>query len=98
MPQTRFTDAEKSAIIRAWRAPGLTQSAFAAQHRMSDSSLGRWAQQYAPQLPAPTQTFAQVEVIETAALRVHIGASGHVVEVPTGFDAAELRRLVAALC
>ena len=32
------------------------------------------------------------------AVRVHIGGTGHVVEVPAGFDAAELRRLVAALC
>ncbi len=98
IPYTKFTDAQKSAFVRAWRASGLSQSAFAVQHRISDSSLGRWAQQYAPQLPAPTQTFADVEVIETAPLRVHICASGHVVEVPTGFDAAELRRLVAALC
>ncbi len=98
MPYKMFTDAQKAALVRAWRASGLSQSAFAAQHRISDSSLGRWAQQYTPQLPAPTQTFAEVEVIETAPLRVHIGATGHVVEVPTGFDAAELRRLVAALC
>ncbi len=98
MPYKKFTDAQKAAFVRAWRASGLSQSAFAAQHRMSDSSLGRWAQQYAPQLPAPTQTFAEVEIVEAAALRVHIGATGHVVEVPAGFDAAELRRLVAALC
>jgi hypothetical protein len=98
MPYEKFTDAQKAALVRAWRASGLSQSAFAAQHRISDSSLGRWAQQCAPQLPAPTQTFADVEVIETALLRVHIGVTGHVVEVPAGFDAAELRRLVAALC
>jgi hypothetical protein len=98
MPYRKFTDAQKSAFVRAWRASGLSQTAFAAQHRLSDSSLGRWAQQCAPQLPAPTQTFAEVEIVEAAPLRVHIGATGHVVEVPAGFDAAELRRLVAALC
>jgi transposase-like protein len=98
MPYKKFTDAQKSAFVRAWRASGLSQSAFAAQHHISDSSLGRWAQRYTPQLPAPTQTFAEVEVMEAAPLRVHVGTTGHVVEVPAGFDAAELRRLVAALC
>jgi transposase-like protein len=98
MAYRKFTDAQKSAFVRAWRASGLSQTAFAAQHRIADSSLGRWAQQYAPQLPAPMQTFAEVEVVEAAPLRVHIGVTGHVVEVPAGFDATELRRLVAALC
>jgi transposase-like protein len=98
IPYKKFTDAQKAALVRAWRASGLSQSVFAAQHRIADSTLGRWAQQYAPQLPAPTQAFAEVEIVEAAPLRLHIGASGHVVEVPAGFDAAELRRLVAALC
>ena len=98
MPYTKFTDAQKAALVRAWRASGLSQSAFAAQHRISDSSLGRWAQQHAAQLLAPTQTFADVDIVDAAPLRVHIGTTGHVVEVPLGFDATELRRLVAALC
>jgi transposase-like protein len=98
MPYTKFTDAQKTALVRAWRASGLSQSAFAMQHGISDSTLGRWALQHAPQLPASTQTFADVEVVETSPLRLHIGTTGHVVEVPRGFDAAELRRLVAALC
>ena len=98
MPYAKLSESQKLALVRAWRASGLSQSAFAAQHRISDSSLGRWAQQYAPQLPAPTVTFADVEVLEVAPFRLHLAGIGHVVEVPAGFDAAELRRLVAALC
>ena len=98
MSYKKFTHAQKSAFVRAWRASGLSQSAFAAQHRISDSSLGRWAQQYAPQLPAPTATFADVEVLEVAPFRLHLAGIGHIVEVPAGFDVTELRRLVAALC
>lgn len=98
MPYAKLSESQKLALVRAWRASGLSQSAFAAQHRISDSSLGRWAQQYAPQLPAPTATFADVEVLEVAPFRLHLAGIGHIVEVPAGFDVTELRRLVAALC
>ena len=47
-------------------------------------------------------TFATVEVIDEAPpppnLLVHLGTTGLRVEVPPGFDATELRRLVGALC
>ncbi|MFZ5478229.1 MAG: hypothetical protein ACOZNI_15790 [Myxococcota bacterium] len=46
-------------------------------------------------------TFREVEVVEAAPappLVVTLAGSGHQVEVRPGFDAGELRRLVAALC
>ena len=86
---------EQQALVAQWRASGLTMFQFAKQHGVSLTSLRRWQATYAE------PTFAQVELVEppsSPALIVELAHTGHRVHVPRGFDAAELRRLMEALC
>lgn len=89
---TRRSESEKRQILSSWRASGLGKAAFAKQHGLSPNSLYRWAKALKPA--------GFVEVVVPPApcpLVVHVG-DGVRIEVPADFDAAELRRLVHALC
>ena len=98
MPRTRRTDQQKHALVEAWRRSGLSCERFAREHGISANSLRAW------QLAFTVPAFLPVRVVESQlavpapALVVQLAGSGHRVEVPGGFDAATLRRLVDALC
>ncbi len=101
MPTARFSPDERRALVADWRRSGQSQSRFAFEHGVPQSSFSKWVARYTP-APMTLPTFATVEVVDEAPpppnLLVHLGTSGLRVEVPAGFDAAELRRLVGALC
>jgi transposase-like protein len=100
MPTTRFSPDERRALVADWRSSGQSQSRFAFEHGVPQSSFSKWVARYTPAAVA-LPTFATVEVVDERPppnLLVHLGATGLRVEVPAGFDAAELRRLVGALC
>ena len=86
---------EQQALVSQWRASGLTMFQFAKQHGVSFTNLQRW------QARETKLTFARVELVNPPpkpALVVELAHTGHRVYVPPGFDAAELRRLMEALC
>ena len=101
MPYTKRSGPEKLAIVEAWSRAGVPRTRFAVEKGIPPSSLAKWIERYAPRstsLPA----FATVEVVDESPpppnLLVHLDGRGLSVEVPAGFDATELRRLVEALC
>ena len=102
MKYTLRSPSEKREMVMAWRASGLSATRFARLAGVSATSLRDWS----IGLPSPTATeggtrFVEVEVVEpvpVARLVVEIAGTGHRVAVPPGFDAHELRRVVAALC
>ncbi len=102
MKYTLRSALEKRELVMAWRTSGLSASRFGRLAGVSATSLRDWS----VGLPSPTATatatqFVDVEVVENTvapSLLVEVGSSGHRVVVPPGFDAGELRRLVAALC
>jgi hypothetical protein len=74
-------------------ASGQSLREFACAHRLKVSTLRWWRSR----LRQPVE-FLKVEVTQpSVSFLVHLGRDLHV-EVPPGFDAAELRRLVDALC
>ncbi len=101
MPTARHSPDEQRALVTSWRSSGLSQSRFALEHGVPQSSFSKWVARYTP-APMALPSFATVEVVDEAPpppnLLVHLGTSGLRVEVPAGFDASELRRLVGALC
>ncbi len=101
MPTARHSPDERRALVASWRSSGLSLSRFALEHGVPQSSFSKWVARYKP-APMALPSFATVEVVDEAPpppnLLVHLGTSGLRVEVPAGFDASELRRLVGALC
>lgn len=99
MKYTRRSPEQKLAIVAAWRASGEPLSRFAPRAGVAKSSLADWAQRSSTRLPV---AFHEVEVAVpppgAPGFGLTLAGSGHRVEVPTGFDAADLRRLVDALC
>ena len=90
-----FSIPEQQALVAQWRASGLTMTQFAKQHGLYLSTLYRWQAKYTE------PTFAQVELVDppsSPTLVVELAHTSHRVHVPPGFDAAELRRLMEALC
>ena len=89
------TITERQALVAQWRASGLAMYRFARQHGVPLTNLQRW------QARETKLTFARVELVNPPpkpALVVELAHTGHRVYVPPGFDAAELRRLMEALC
>jgi hypothetical protein len=101
MPTARHSPDERRALVTNCRRSGQSQSRFALEHGVPQSSFSKWVARYTP-APMALPTFATVEVVGDAPpppnILVHLGSSGLRLEVPAGFDASELRRLVGALC
>ncbi len=94
------TRAEWTKLVEESRASDLTQKAFAQQKGLSPTTLSWWASRLRREAQEQSALVA-VDVVEDAArctvdFRVEL-ASGRTVLVPAAFDAAALRRLVAAL-
>lgn len=92
-------------IVDAWLASGQSRSAFAARVGVNASTLGWWRWRLDRDVPArrdeseQSLSFAGVVVDEEPARDFVVELPGALhLRVPHGFDAAELRRLVAALC
>jgi hypothetical protein len=87
--------------ISPWRASGLTVRAFCARHGLSTASFYNWRrvlERRAAEEPAfvPVQVVADATPAQASALEVVL-VDGRIVRVAPGFDAATLRRLLAAL-
>ena len=89
----RRSEEEKRQVLAEWEASGLSKSAFAKKRGLSTNSLHRWAK--ALKRPAFVEVMAPNSAAPAFVLRVREAVQ---VEVPAGFDACELRRLVEALC
>jgi len=98
MSRRRRTPEERQEAVQAWRRSGMSQLAFAKVAGFSKESLRRWIREF-PRRDADAVDVEFVEVARvTAAPLVVVLPSGLRVEVAQGFDAVEVRRLVAALC
>ncbi|HJN78011.1 MAG TPA: hypothetical protein QGF58_29125 [Myxococcota bacterium] len=87
----RRSEGEKRVLLGEWAASGLSKVAFAKKHKVSPNSLSRWRK--ALTQPAFVEVLPSLGPAFVLRLRDEIQ-----LEVPAGFDAHELRRLVDALC
>jgi transposase-like protein len=88
----RRSDAEKRELLGEWAASGLSKVAFAKKHQVSPNSLSRW------RMALTRPAFVEVKAAASGPAFVLRLRDGVQLEVPAGFDAAALRRLVDALC
>jgi len=93
---------EKQQVVDAWRRSGLPKTRFARENALPPTSLSKWIAA-AEEAALPATRFVPVHVVEPSVapagpLVIQVAGTGHRVEVPAGFDAVELRRLVDALC
>ena len=96
------TTAEWRQVVVAWRASGRPATAFAREIGVNARTLRWWAWRLGSVAarPAPV-AFAEVVVAEPAQVPAPdfvVELEGARVRVSPGFDAVELRRLLAALC
>ncbi len=78
-------------MVNQWRASGLSKAQFAKDAQVSPNTLRRWVHEQSEE-----SAFVEVVAAHAPALWVEVGCVR--VQVPTGFDSVELRRLVQALC
>lgn len=90
---------EARVVVDAWRASGETLAAFCRQHGVAPARVSRWAKQL--RRPAPVQ-FHPVHLRATTApesrqsFEVEL-PDGTNIHVPSGFELADLQRILAAL-
>ena len=95
---------EMGALLGRWRESGLSLHAFAKREEISYSKLQYWA----TKLRGGKKERAKTEPVELVPVRVAPEpkaaepisiwlANGIALEVPSGFDGAEVRRLVGVL-
>ena len=89
----RRSSSERQEMVQRWVESGLEKAAFAKQVGISINTLRRWITQSQP-------GFVEVlaEPRPAACPDFTVRVNGLVIVVPSGFDAAELRRLVETLC
>jgi len=98
MARRRRSREEWSRLVAEWRASGLSQPAFAREKGLAPTTLSWWA----CRLKREARSEPRLVAVDVAAeeppapFRVEL-SGGRTVVVPAGFDAASLRRLVAAL-
>jgi transposase-like protein len=100
--------AEIEHLVSEYKQSGLSRKEFCAAHGLSMHTLDAWRRRIA----GSRQEIVPVEIVEEGALRQGLKqaermvpsghfrvvlASGLRIEVESGFDASELRRLIAAL-
>ena len=111
MSRRRRTRAEWEVLVAASSKPGESLADFARRHHVHPNTLYRWRRRLtcqssavagSPGTPAPTEPLDFLDVVVSDEPRP--ATPGFVVEfnelrvqVPVGFDAGELRRLVEAL-
>ena len=103
---TKTAEAKWRSLIAAQERSGLSVRVFAATHGIAAATLYWWrsrlSRRQSPSELVPVEIVDHDIALEPAARRtsadfeVHLD-SGATLRIPTGFDAAELRRLVQAL-
>src|SRR5277367_175962 len=100
--QSRYWRADDAAtVLAAAAASGLSVAAFAARHGLRPQRLERWQRQLAAVQPV-AETFVEVTLPPVTrpaagAFEIVLHSSGRIVRVGAGFDAEELRRLLAVV-
>jgi len=94
------TRTEWTRLVQEWQSSGLSQKAFGRRKGIAVTTLSWWSCRLRREAQE-RRPFVPVDVVADApavsgAFRVEV-AGGRVVLVPASFDAAALRRLVAAL-
>lgn len=96
------TAEEKQELVAALRQSRMSKTRFARERGLPASAFSRWIARVEG-LETEGTRFLPVHVVadlgpSVSNLVVHVSGSGHRIEVPVGFDAGELQRLVQALC
>ena len=101
--KSRWTSEYARPVLAHADQSGLTDQAFARQRGINSQRLWWWrkrlTQPFTPAQP-PAATFVEIHLLTAAAARQPSTVqtrSGRTILVPAGFDAAELRRLLAAI-
>jgi len=89
------TEADRRREVEGWRASGQSGMAYAKTRGYSHSSLTNWAAQFRRMPKAREPQLVRLEVEKRVDLVIEIGSAR--IRVGGGFDAALLRRVVAAL-
>jgi hypothetical protein len=100
-----WRESEARVLVEAWRSSGETLARFAWRHGFEPRRLARWASRLERAADAalrfhPVRVVAHQPEGERTGSEVPIEielASGQRVRVPRGFEAAELRRVLAVL-
>lgn len=96
--------AEWRQIVAECRASGMARTRFAQERGLRPATLAWWVAHFNREARGAGRGkgFVEVQVAEEPgrdeAFRIEVAGTRHVVVVPRGFDAAEVRRLVQALC
>lgn len=95
------SDDERRRVLGEQRASGLSVAAFARERGFSAWTIYDWRrrlreQPTQPDKPELIQVKVAPSVPRASSIAVELEA-GHLVHVPSGFDAAELRRLLEVL-
>lgn len=100
MPKPGRTPSEKLALIRAWRASGLTADEFAAQHGTSGAQLRGWAWKLGKPRPRRNEV-PPIKLVELPAVtdhRVELAyPDGRVLRVPSTISPAVLDAFLRAM-
>lgn len=100
MAAKRRNAAQWRRLISEWESSELGASEFARRRGLNVSTLRwwRWRLREEPHEALEVPSFFEVLVEEAPAPELVVELGDIRVRVPSGFDAGELRRLVAALC
>lgn len=95
-----WREAEARVVVEAWRTSGESLSGFARRHRVDPRRVARWAVRVEGSEPAPVR-FHPVRLANHdsgggSAIEIRL-VSGQRVRVPAGFQAEDLRRVLAVL-
>jgi transposase-like protein len=97
-----WCETEARVMVKAWRSSGGRLSRFARRHGVDPRRLSRWASRLEGSEPAPMR-FHPVRLAEGGggqrdgrAIEIELGG-GRCVRVPHGFEAEDLRRVLAVL-
>lgn len=89
-------------LVSACEASGLTQHEFARRHGLHAGTLGCWCARVRRERLVARPAFVEVTVERAQAVCappfiVEMAHVGHRVQVPPGFDAGDLQRLIQVL-
>jgi hypothetical protein len=101
-----WREAEARVLVEAWRRSGETLTRFARRHGVQRRRLARWVDRLEG-APGKAVRFHRVRLVDYrqvdperdrsgAAIEIQFGG-GRLVRVPHGFEADELRRVLAVL-
>lgn len=99
MAKARRSREEWRSLVERWLRSGISRAAFARQASVNPNTLAWWRWKLGAEVGKPA--FLDVVLAEPMPMRApefRVEVGDVLVHIPTGFDAAELRRLVHALC